>query len=846
MKRLLVSLYVLLAAVCSLQADQVSETEARQVANRFFSQRASRFTSPSAPSATRLAFTAERGRFYVYDCGARDGFVIVAGDDRLPQVLGYGEKGDFSAPALPAAVQYWMDELNRQIAYLQAHGDVAAHRPAKRASAVEPLLTTRWNQDAPYNNYCPTYGNNSRAVTGCVATATAQVMNYYQWPPVGRGSHSYFCNVGGVTPTQLSADFSQSVYRWDLMLDDYDENSSSESCDAVARLMSDVGISMDMDYGSSSGARGETASQALKSFFDYSNKCYWRYRNFHSAEEWDQLLMDELSASRPVMYCGNSSSSGHAFVLDGFDADGYFHVNWGWGGRYDGYFLVSLLAPVSNENFQYDQRGLFGLVPEPQADAIDGFLNIRGQLVPLSSLAPLGTQMGLDMRCNVESNMLDSVGYEEWDGVKYYYDLIPMKLSLYDKNGVECKNEIFTLYHYLDYSESGDYAFFSLPPSLEEGEYQLKVSYSGNRGENYDRPFLDNSGKDNYIRVIVRNDTAYFKDRFLYNTYGVESYVLPVGVKVNDTFSVGVKLSYDVPWLEEWIQEGPTGNVYLSLQKDGVEVATGPMFEVMVPPNTNKTFTTQITAPAESGLYELMLYDESGNHMTEMDEFDRVGEGTIPVYVLPECYSLIEDFETMTANNSTSDQNVQGRFTTWNFVKSGVRAPGEGKCNGAHAVMMKKPSIFSTAQPLRHNFFMAQAVFYNPTATQSKYTLEFSTDGGTTWEKAYTLDSLDVVDVEKKSQVLAIWNLDVTATHPAQFRISMIGGGNGATYVDDFALFYTGLTGDVNGDGEVNIADVNEVIKVILTDRVNEAADVNEDGEVNIADVNVIINIILS
>ena len=454
--------------------------------------------------------------------------------------------------------------------------------------------------------------------------------------------------------------------------------------------------------------------------------------------------------------------------------------------------------------------------------------------------------MGLDMRCNVESNMLDSVGYEEWDGVKYYYDLIPMKLSLYDKNGVECKNEIFTLYHYLDYSESGDYAFFSLPPSLEEGEYQLKVSYSGNRGENYDRPFLDNSGKDNYIRVIVRNDTAYFKDRFLYNTYGVESYVLPVGVKVNDTFSVGVKLSYDVPWLEEWIQEGPTGNVYLSLQKDGVEVATGPMFEVMVPPNTNKTFTTQITAPAESGLYELMLYDESGNHMTEMDEFDRVGEGTIPVYVLPECYSLIEDFETMTANNSTSDQNVQGRFTTWNFVKSGVRAPGEGKCNGAHAVMMKKPSIFSTAQPLRHNFFMAQAVFYNPTATQSKYTLEFSTDGGTTWEKAYTLDSLDVVDVEKKSQVLAIWNLDVTATHPAQFRISMIGGGNGATYVDDFALFYTGLTGDVNGDGEVNIADVNEVIKVILTDRVNEAADVNEDGEVNIADVNVIINIILS
>ena len=344
----------------------------------------------------------------------------------------------------------------------------------------------------------------------------------------------------------------------------------------------------------------------------------------------------------------------------------------------------------------------------------------------------------------------------------------------------------------------------------------------------------------------MRNDTAYFKDRFLYNTYGVESYVLPVGVKINDTFNVGVKLSYDVPWLEEWIQEGPTGNVYLSLHKDGVEVATGPMFEVMVPPNTNKDFTMQITAPAEPGLYELMLYDESGNHMTEIDEFDRVGDGTIPVYVLPDCHSLIEDFETMTANNSTTDQDVQGRFTTWTFSKSGVRAPGEGKCNGTNAVMMKKPSIFHTTKPLNKDFIMAQAVFFNPTATLSKYTLEYSTDGGTTWQMAYTIDSIDVVEVDKKSKALATWNLNLSASQSTLFRIAMIGGGNGATYVDDFALFYHSLEGDVNGDGEVNIADVNEVIKLILTDRVNEAADVNEDGEVNIADVNAIINIILS
>ena len=200
----------------------------------------------------------------------------------------------------------------------------------------------------------------------------------------------------------------------------------------------------------------------------------------------------------------------------------------------------------------------------------------------------------------------------------------------------------------------------------------------------------------------------------------------------------------------------------------------------------------------------------------------------------------------MTANNSTSEKNVQGNFTTWSFNKSGVRAPGEDKCNGTNSVMMKKPSAITTSQPLAHGFFMAQATFFNPTSTLSKYRLDYSLDGGTTWETANTIDNLEAAEVPEKSKELATWFLNLTAAQPALFRIAMIAGGAGATYVDDIVLYYTDLAGDVNGDGEVNIADVNCVINVIQADAENGAADVNGDGEVNIADVNAIIGIILN
>ena len=849
-KRIVLILAILMATVCSVQAAQVNKADARQVADRFFSSRSPRFSGPSGQAATRLAYTAEQDRFYVFDRGNHGGFVVVAGDDRLPQVLGYGDKGDFTASELPPAVQYWMDEMNRQIAFLQSHDGVAAHHPAMRATHVEPLMTTFWDQGAPYNNFCPTYtdnkGNTNRAVTGCVATAVAQVMNYYKWPDVGQGSHSYNCNVNDMTPTELSADFSQSVYQWDLMLDWYDTNSSQESCDAVAKLMSDVGISMDMGYGSSSGANEDRAMRAMQRYFKYSDRSYLMNRDLYSAEEWDQFLVDEISARRPVVYCGyaitSTDAGGHAFVLDGFDAQGYFHVNWGWGGSYDGYFLVSYLAPSSSNNFKYMQDGLFGVIPAPRAGEVEDALHIRSQLVPQTPTVQLGANASFMLDMMAEGNALDTAGYDEYNGRKHYYALIPLKLGIYDNNGVERQHMELNYRQSLDNGmwSSGQSMDIELLNSLEDGEYKVKVFYSLDEGETYNK-VLDYSGKEVYVKMIVSEGTAYLMDCFLANTYSMGSFDLPGNITINEPFEVDVHMSYDT-----WgYHVGPVGNVYLSLLKDGNEVATSDLYEVQISSNEEKTYRMQLTAPAQWGAYDLVLKDESGNEMMIEDGWYDRYVVTAPVFVLPVCEALVEDFETMTANSSTSDKNVQGQFATWSFTKCGVRAPGEERCNGINSVMMKKPSALYTTQALEHNFLLAQATFFNPATPAAKYTLEYSYDGGATWQKANTIDQLDAAEVPEKSKATVRWMLNLLPSKPVNFRIAMTGGGAASTYVDDICFYYLDTLGDVNLDGEINVADINAVIDIILMGGMRNAADVNQDEEVNIADVNTLIDMIL-
>ena len=256
-----------------------------------------------------------------------------------------------------------------------------------------------------------------------------------------------------------------------------------------------------------------------------------------------------------------------------------------------------------------------------------------------------------------------------------------------------------------------------------------------------------------------------------------------------------------------------------------------------------------MTAPAQWGRYQLMVMDDRGRLFEPESDWLDTGEGAgiVNVIIVPMSDYLIEDFETMTANSKTNETNVQGRFTSWNFNKSGVRAPGEGKCHGTNSIMMKKPSTFYSVEPIYHKIFMAQATFFNNSTTEAKFTLEYSVDNGATWTKALTIEDATAAIIPASSATQAIWQLNVKPDDPVLFRVAMTGGSSAAAYVDDFILRYNDLSlaGDVNVDGEVNIADINSVVSFILSNTGNAYGDVNGDGEINIADINAIVDMIL-
>lgn len=210
---------------------------------------------------------------------------------------------------------------------------------------VEPLVTTKWNQDAPFNNFAPEYtddnNNTQRCATGCAATAMAQIMKFHNWPEQGVGHYSYEHQSFGT----ISSDFSEHVYDWTNMIDRYNNGEySNVQADAVALLMKDCGVSLNMNYGPVSGASIYSYTPAFKNYFRYSSRTI--NRSGCETAEFTKIITDELQEGRPIIYCGTGEDGGHAFVVDGYDTNYFLHVNWGWGGYSDGYFDMNYMDPA--------------------------------------------------------------------------------------------------------------------------------------------------------------------------------------------------------------------------------------------------------------------------------------------------------------------------------------------------------------------------------------------------------------------------------------------------------------------------------------------------------------------
>ncbi len=276
------------------------------------------------------------------------GFILVSADDVAVPVLGYSDEGVIDPTNIPENMAWWLSQYSEEIAAAKNNGTMKGankFESRQEKAAIKPMCTTKWNQSAPYYNMCPKYGS-SYCMTGCVATAMAQVMKYHNWPDVGTGSINYTWTL---TSQKMSMDFTTATFDWDNMLDGYNGvNATTAQKNAVALLMKACGYSVKMNYSTSaSGAQCSDVAPALVNYFKYGKETTCANRQYFKLYDWENLIYESLANDAPVFYSGTNESSGHAFVCDGYSSDGYFHFNWGWSGASDGYFVLTALDPES-------------------------------------------------------------------------------------------------------------------------------------------------------------------------------------------------------------------------------------------------------------------------------------------------------------------------------------------------------------------------------------------------------------------------------------------------------------------------------------------------------------------
>ena len=381
----------------SVSAKPVSSSDAHRVAVNFWNQH----VKGDCPELIDMTAFFGLSEMYLFCTVDNNGFIIVADDDIATPILGYSTSNGILRDDMPENLTGWLNHYSNEISSARANGyngdqktDELWHKllystsspKTKSTKSVEPLIATQWDQTAPYNNKCPYdkngNGQSVRSVTGCVATAMAQVLKFWNWPIKGYGSKTYTCTTlsPNATTNSISANF-DTIYQWNMMPAGGTITPTSgwnaQQKSAVALLIFHCGVSVSMGYRyTSSSASSSDIPNALRQYFGYTYNISFKKKSAYTESTWKDMIVAEIDARRPVLYRGEGSdgTGGHSFVCDGYDAEGVFHFNWGWSGSGDGYYPLSSLTPTSTGtgaglgDFTYDQGAVFGIMPGIQTN----------------------------------------------------------------------------------------------------------------------------------------------------------------------------------------------------------------------------------------------------------------------------------------------------------------------------------------------------------------------------------------------------------------------------------------------------------------------------------------------
>ncbi len=658
--KLRINILINVMLLCVFLNVEAKELSLKEVIERVKStSQANMMRKVSSPAELKVSHAqhikdSDKVAFYILDKGDAQGFIIAPADDVFPVVLGYTVSGDFNIDSIPPALRWYLERFEKTVEEMNCvYSIISTTEVIEDFAPIEPLLTTKWGQDYPYNLYCPSY-NGYQFPTGCVPTAAAQIMNYHKWPEIGEGKGSTtFDN------KELNLDFESISFDWTNMEDQYGADSSDQSERAVAELMYGCGVGVKACYGYLGYMTGGTVigtKYFLTENMKYDSSMNLCYRYNYSSDEWNELIYNDLNNGLPVFCTGGQ----HAFVCDGYSDNGYFHINWGWQGHYDGYFLLSDLNPTEyNDNYHEDMMILTNIHPR------------SGSKQPLT----------VDLISQGEFK-LDNYGNFAFDNI-FNYSLKDFK-GYFGVKAVSENNDCF----YLEYgslrelpatqiggwsiaiSHTGRYDYYRIPldGKLPAGGYKLYQVYREVDGDYCDIRGL--YGSPNFIEMNVDENgiCTFLPLEFNYDIEVTEA-------SVNDDYGFMPGLAYaghelynialtlvnnmDVPY---------NSGIRYRITKEDALIVEG-NFNWLLKPHSESRFGLGNTVGDhvyEKGEYKIEFFDHGGKKIDRSDFFFSVVEEPVPNLDIKDFYwEKDENQDRLTlsfAIENLSEYHYQGEF----------------------------------------------------------------------------------------------------------------------------------------------------------------------------------------
>ena len=782
-KNLLVVMCLL--AITTAWAAPINENQARGIAASFMASHS--MHSPSLRMAHKAPMAKSAGTdnaaYYVFT-GNQGGYVIVAGDDRAPAVLGYSENGTFDSQNMPEAMQYMLEGYAAQIEALATYAKPA--HPLTSAPAIRPLVNAAWSQNNPYNILLPFITPTKHAYAGCVATAMAQVLYYWKWPA------STTAPIPGYITETLGFDMPelpQTTFEWSIMQGTYQTTDTlSEAALAAAKLTLYCAQAVEMNFKSgSSSATTARVPLKLSAYFDYDPEAHFVNRDNYSTQGWADALYGEIAAGRPVIYSARKATGGHAFICDGYDGNGMFHINWGWNGQSNGYFLLNVLNPDEQGTgsadgpygYIYDQAALLGLQPNHEGTTVfeltsahvklDSFIDTR------SYTSDAFTAYVSGRFYNYTSDLMTvRFGWGLYEGDVFIKKLI----SSY---GTDCKPGNY-------YNHQGKEVTFG--ENLTSGTYRIVPIFSEYGQDNW-RPCI--GAERNYIEVTIDGNQCYFTG---YGTAGERGYV------INDISATGN------------MHNGRPVNVNINMTNNGTSSN-----ELLYMYADGTFFGTAYVGlePEETGNITYMyMSDTAGDHTLTWswndDGTDPIATRIITFAPMPAA-SLSASIEVLDVTDTDNKIITSDKFSVvLTITNTGATTYDEDI--SAKLFKNTQGSSGTNVQGVNKHLTLAPG---------ESATMQF--------------DMTNVLDG---------WRYFIkTYFYTEGTQTSLKGTTTYTIFFPEEPVF---TPGDVNDDGHLNISDITVLIDYMLNNDTPlnfAAADMNNDGGVNIADVTALIDLLL-